>query len=71
MPGSDRQIFIEISVPFLGSIELILKSNVRMAKMIKCRPGRRRREEGRREREKKKEEEKKKQRSLSKMENFK
>lgn len=69
LPGSDRQIFIENSVPFLGSIELILKSNVRMAKMIKGRPGRRR-EEGRREREKKKEE-KKKQRSLSKRENFK
>ena len=43
-----------------------------MAKMIKCSPGRGRREEGRRERGKKKtKEEKKKQRSLSKMENFK
>lgn len=38
---------------------MILKSNVRMAKMIKCRPGRGRREDGRRQRGKKK---KKKQR---------
>ena len=52
MPGSDSQIFIENSVPFLGSIEMILKSNVRMAKMIQYRPGRGR-EEGKREREKK------------------